>query len=133
MYIVYTDNDLLKSKQFKCKFRATYANKRFDDKISSIDVLNTLKRFSFKCAYCGDLLNYNNWQLDHFYAKAMGGKNKINNLAPTCKWCNTMKNALDGFAFIEKCKKIVASNLIEHELGFETKTPPYPSSKNTLP
>lgn len=40
-----------------------------------------------------------------------------------------MKNALDGNAFIEKCKKIVDKNLIEHELGFTTATPPYPSIK----
>lgn len=60
----------------------------------------------------------------------MGGKNKIDNLAPTCKWCNTMKNALDGNAFIEKCKKIVDKNLIEHELGFKTAAPYHPPTKN---
>lgn len=126
----YTKDDLLKIKLFRCDYRASYANRRFPHKISCNDVLNTLKRFDFRCAYCSDKLNHNKWQLDHYYSKAMGGLNKVNNLAPTCKWCNTMKNTLDGSAFIEKCKKIVGSNLIEHELGFTTAAPPYPTQNN---
>jgi len=94
---------------YNCDSRAYSSNKRFEDKINPVDVLYTLQKFNFKCFYCKDKID-KNWQLDHFYPRANGGKNVIDNLVPCCKWCNTMKNALDGIAFINKCKNILENN-----------------------
>ena len=94
---------------YKCNSKAHNSNSRFEDKISANDVLSILEKFSFKCFYCQDEIK-TNWQLDHFHPRANGGKNTIDNLVPCCKWCNTMKNALEGVAFINKCKNILENN-----------------------
>jgi hypothetical protein len=112
--IVYSKEDEEVVKKFRCYERALYANKRFTESITKFDVLSCLKRFKFRCAYCCVLLKASDWQLDHFYPRASFGRNTPDNICPTCKWCNTMKNALDGWSFINKCRNISANNLIEH-------------------
>jgi len=97
-------------RQFRCESRAKGANKRFADNINKYDVLFALKLNNFNCFYCNEKINYQKWELDHFYPKAMGGLNNKNNLVACCKWCNTMKNALDGNAFINKCRQIIGNN-----------------------
>ena len=103
-----TDESLLR--QYKCQSRANSANKRFEDNISKFDVLYSLKINNFKCFYCNDKIDFKNWQLDHFFPKASLGLNKKENLVACCKWCNTMKNALCGNSFINKCSEIVSNN-----------------------
>ena len=104
-------------KTWKCSVKAHWANVRFEDKICGTDVLNTLIRFNFRCVYCDRQVDPKTWQMDHFYPRALGGKNHISNLAPACKWCNQMKNALDGFAFIKRCREISEKNIIEQKFG----------------
>lgn len=103
-----TDESLLR--QFKCQTKANSANKRFDDKITKYDVLFSLKLNDFKCFYCNDKIDFKYWELDHFYSRAMFGKNEKSNLVACCKWCNTMKNALDGNSFLAKCSQILENN-----------------------
>jgi len=117
MKIIYTKLDDGHLKIYKCQAKANSANKRFDDKITKSDVLNSLKRFDFKCGYCFKPIPTKHWQLDHFNPKANGGKNTHDNLVPCCRWCNTMKNALDGWAFIHKCKQISTDNQMERRFG----------------
>ncbi len=108
----YTKHQAYLVRKFKCSSKAAHANFRFKHQISTIDVLNLIVRHNFRCLYCGDRLKAETWQLDHFYAKSAGGLNKIDNLAPSCKWCNMSKNALDGYAYVHMCKKVVENNLI---------------------
>ena len=96
--------------EFNCASRAKTANKRFIDSINKEDVCSILFKYNFKCFYCNEQLNKNNWQLDHFHPRANGGLNHVENLVCTCKWCNTMKNALDGHAFINKCFNVINNN-----------------------
>jgi hypothetical protein len=111
-------NDYSLIRQFKCASRAKTANKRFEDNINSFDVLFSLKLNNFNCFYCNDKIDYKDWELDHFNPKANGGKNKRENLVACCKWCNTMKNALDGNAFINKCNQILKNNFfVKNNLG----------------
>ena len=98
---------------YGCATRATSANKRFIDNINKKDVLSALKLNNYKCFYCNSTIDKSNWQLDHFYPRALGGKNERKNLVACCRWCNTMKNALDGNAFISKCNHIVNNNFFE--------------------
>jgi hypothetical protein len=95
---------------FKCRQRAESANFRGDGYISGYDVFNALERDDFKCHYCKDTLVYNDWHLDHFYSLFMGGKNTKTNIVASCSLCNTMKNRLDGFAFVQRCKVIALKN-----------------------
>lgn len=108
--MIRTKSDNHNFKIYKCETKAKSANKRFNDSISPWDVLDVLIKYNYKCFYCSDSIIPSKWQLDHFYPLANGGKNDFNNLVCTCKWCNTMKNALDGFAFINKCKNISENN-----------------------
>ena len=103
-------NDFSLIRQFKCDSRARTANKRFEDKIDKFDVLFALKLNDFKCFYCNDKIDFKSWELDHFNPRAMKGLNKRENLVACCKWCNTMKNALDGHSFINKCSEILCNN-----------------------
>jgi len=103
-----TDDSLIR--QFKCASRAKTANKRFEDSIDKFDVLFALKLNDFKCFYCNDKIDFKYWELDHFHPRAMKGLNERTNLVACCKWCNTMKNALDGNSFINKCSEIISNN-----------------------
>ena len=97
-------------RQFRCESRVQTANKRFEDKITKKDVLQALKLNDLNCFYCNDKIDYKNWQLDHFNPRFNGGKNEVKNLVACCKWCNTMKNALCGNSFIDKCFQIISNN-----------------------
>jgi hypothetical protein len=108
---IYTDSDLETIKTYNMVKRVYYSNSRFSDNLLVIDLLNAFKRSDFKCTYCKEQLDPVSWQLDHFHAKARGGKNEFKNLAPSCRWCNIMKNALSGDSFLLKCKKIFLLNL----------------------
>lgn len=114
-YYFMTRHQQYRAKQYKCLNKACTANSRFEDKVTTIDILNLLERFNYKCLYCGDKLKPEKWQLDHFYSRSMGGKNVLGNLAPSCKWCNLSKSALDGYAYIAKCKKVAEFNLVAPE------------------
>ena len=51
-----------------------------------------------KCFYCGCVLDFDRFHLDHFNAKAYGGKAK-GNLVPSCPDCNIYKgtDTVEGF------------------------------------
>jgi hypothetical protein len=108
---IYSNEDLKVIKDYRLESRVEGSNKRFKQYIIVLDLLNSIKRLGFRCYYCQEPLDKKTWQLDHFHSKKLGGKNEPNNLAPSCKWCNQMKNALDGNSFLVRCKKIVISNL----------------------
>ncbi len=108
--IIYNSAQLNIINEFNCATRALVVNKKQNDKITTHDVLTIIERQNKKCFYCNSPLINKNYQIDHFYPKSMGGKTVIQNLVATCRWCNTMKNALDGHAFIAKCKVIVENN-----------------------
>lgn len=119
MFYIYTNSDLTIISSYNIKQKTGSANSRFQsDLLFHIDILNALKRVDYKCFYCNQLLKPKNWHLDHFYSKAMGGKNIPSNLAPSCKWCNMMKGAMDGHSFLIRCKKIYMKNL-DFELHHE--------------
>src|SRR5579871_2983373 len=51
-----------------------------------------LKRFNFRCFYCGTKLTKRNRSLDHKIPLVRGGTNEISNLVPSCLRCNQRKN-----------------------------------------
>lgn len=105
---------------FKCAQKAKDSNCRFTQSVNKEEIAEMLFKYDFKCFYCNEKLNSNDWQLDHFHPRANGGLNNSENLVPTCKWCNTMKNALDGHAFINKCFNILNNNFFARN-GLEQK------------
>lgn len=52
-------------------------------------------RANFRCEYCGkDLLksiaNYKEWQEDHIVPLSKGGKDTLDNIALSCRFCNVV-------------------------------------------
>jgi 5-methylcytosine-specific restriction endonuclease McrA len=113
MIIIYTHDQSQIAKKFRCSTKVKSANARFKDQITEIDVVLTVERYKRRCLYCGDCLKPGSWQLDHFYSRKLGGKNVPENLAPSCKWCNISKGALDGHAYLLKCKKVAENYLLK--------------------
>lgn len=54
-----------------------------------------------RCFYCGCLLDFNNFHLDHIVPKSKGGKNP-DNLVPACIDCNEFKSDLSVKEFRQK-------------------------------
>jgi len=94
--------------QFKCQEKASAQNSRVknEQKITSIDVLNCLKRTNFKCFYCGTKIKAKTWHLDHVQPISKSGLNTSNNITSSCKECNLMKGALDINKFLHQVKLI---------------------------
>lgn len=44
------------------------------------------------CYYCGIPLNPSTWNIDHRIPTSKGGGNGIDNLVPSCSFCNLSKN-----------------------------------------
>ena len=102
--------------KYKCQSKADSANKRGEDKITGFDVFNCLQRTKFTCIYCHSALT-KEWHLDHFFSLSKNGKNQSKNLAASCRMCNLMKGALDGYQFIAQCKRISDKNASAFEKG----------------
>jgi 5-methylcytosine-specific restriction endonuclease McrA len=97
--------------QFNCQKKATSQNSRVDNKqkLTSLDVLNCLKRTDFKCFYCGVKLKAKSWHLDHVYPLSKGGLNTPQNITPSCKECNLMKGSLGLDKFLHQVR-LIAEN-----------------------
>ena len=63
------------------------------------------KKYDCKCAYCGEDLQYKKMQVDHMYAKYLGGKDDIQNYNPSCRQCNFYKSTFT----IEEFKQQLAT------------------------
>jgi len=51
-----------------------------------------LAKYGSHCAYCGIHLEYDNLQVDHIEAQALGGCDSIENYNPSCRSCNATKS-----------------------------------------
>lgn len=51
-------------------------------------------KYNGQCAYCGNRIEIESFEIDHKEPKRSGGTDEENNLMPTCKTCNHYKRAL---------------------------------------
>lgn len=77
----------------------------------------TLKRKVFEktggyCYYCGVDLN-ETWDIDHMTPKTKGGLDNIENLAPSCKKCNSTKGKKTLQEFRSYCAGNVHFDLVQ--------------------
>jgi len=108
----FSDEEAKEIIRYKCEEKARSANIRCEFKISPIDVYNVLKVYNFSCVYCSINLINRVWHLDHVTALSKNGKNKVENIVPSCPRCNLMKGAMDGLEFIAHCKKVGEKTVI---------------------
>lgn len=60
------------------------------------------EKYDGRCAYCGNIILFENMQVDHIVSKRNGGTNDMENLNPSCRLCNHYKRAdnLESFRFM---------------------------------
>ncbi len=63
-----------------------------------------VKRFKYRCAYCGCRLHSKNITADHIVPLVRGGVNTIDNIVPACRPCNQRKNKLTADEFLRRQK-----------------------------
>lgn len=63
-----------------------------------------------RCFYCGCKLDLDTYHMDHFVAKAKGGK-VVNNLVPACSDCNIYKGDSTIDEFREKIHECLLGNI----------------------
>lgn len=51
------------------------------------------KEYGNNCGYCGVILNWQTFTIDHVRAKSKGGLNNKKNKLPACVKCNTQKGS----------------------------------------
>ena len=51
-----------------------------------------LAKYDSHCAYCGIHLEYDDMQVDHIKAQALGGYDSMDNYNPSCRSCNASKS-----------------------------------------
>ena len=77
-----------------------------------------LNKYGRKCAYCGiDLVK--GWHVDHIKPKVFGGTNDLENLNPSCKFCNNYKCHTDLEGYRKQLEKMLNDKL---EYLFKSKT-----------
>ncbi len=74
-----------------------------NSKINAHVKLNVIRKYDFKCIYCGHEGSQRNpLNIDHVFPLALGGTNDQDNLACSCKKCNTKKQQMLLTDFIKK-------------------------------
>ena len=65
------------------------------NKISKLNRDKVLNMFNKKCASCGELLNFYNFEIDHIVPHCSSKDNSLNNLLPSCRDCNSIKGVFN--------------------------------------
>lgn len=65
------------------------------------------EKYNGLCAYCGDILWLDSFNVDHMIPKKKGGTNEFKNLMPSCRSCNSWKSVWT----IDEFREVVYSQL----------------------
>ncbi|MDD5302430.1 MAG: HNH endonuclease [Elusimicrobia bacterium] len=57
---------------------------------------------AWRCAYCGDVLNEKTAQQEHKVPISRGGSDDIENIALSCKSCNSRKHSMTDVEFLQR-------------------------------
>ena len=68
--------------------------------------LAVYNKYQGHCAYCGNLIDYKNMQVDHILSQRQGGTDDIDNLNPSCRRCNHYKRASSLKKYRELIQKL---------------------------
>lgn len=89
----------LKSEKGKASNQRSHIKRRANEKnmvntLTYKEWLDILKKFNYRCAYCGkDLFDlFNKPERDHIIPISKGGDNTKENIVPACRSCNAKKH-----------------------------------------
>lgn len=68
--------------------------------------LQVYEKYNQHCAYCGNLIQYDEMKVDHFIPQKIGGTDELSNLMPSCQTCNHYKDAHNIHKFRSIMKNI---------------------------
>ncbi|MEH0874621.1 HNH endonuclease signature motif containing protein [Pectobacterium cacticida] len=96
---------------------------------SSSKRTQVLGKTNGRCAYCGDLLDTNNFTFDHITPKRRAGDNSIGNLFACCRGCNTAK----GSKTIEQWRRFYAVKQVTGKTVFGQEQVDYLFTRGLFP
>ncbi len=67
---------------------------------------NIYRKTEGRCYICGDFVDYDLFEIEHFVPLGCGGTNDIKNLYCSCHACNVLKGSLTPEQFFAKIKRI---------------------------
>lgn len=76
--------------------------------------IEVYKKYGGRCAYCGNLIDINTFEVDHIIPKYNGGQNIKSNYNPSCHHCNMLKLNRDLQTF-----RVLLWGDSEHKFFFE--------------
>lgn len=86
--------------------------------IKQSEINELMNDHNHKCYYCGIIVQRRvNLHLDHKIPLSRGGSHNINNLAPSCRWCNLRKGTKTD---IEYRQQLMIANVNYHYFEMET-------------
>ncbi len=86
--------------------------------------LQVFTKYDGKCAYCGKELEWfkreNEFHVDHLVPRNSGGHNEMENLMPSCQYCNFSKGikSLEEWRYRLMRKKLGWPNIAPHIVEF---------------
>lgn len=64
------------------------------------------EKYDGRCAYCGQLITYEDMQVDHIEPLYQGRQDEIENYNPSCRMCNFYKHTKDLEQFRKELEKL---------------------------
>ena len=74
-------------------------------KISKQERIKIHKMFAWRCAYCGEYVDFAKMTVDHIIPVRRGGKDEMSNYYPACKPCNSTKGSMLVEEFRERVQR----------------------------
>ena len=88
---LYEELNQIKSERLKELALNNIVNKQKETKSFSLKREIVFDKFNGRCAYCGELIDFNDFHIDHIHPRKMGGANDLENYNPACVKCNLEK------------------------------------------
>lgn len=87
-------------------------------RLSSDERIAIYNKMSGHCAYCGELMDFKDMQVDHVIPLRKGGEDKPENMVPACRSCNHYKSTLTVEQFrkaIERMPEVLMRDSVTYK------------------
>ena len=88
----YRESEHGKRIRLECQHRREARKRNLPATLTEEEWLDTLFVYDYRCAYCGNMFEYNELERDHAVPLSRGGGYTLENIVPACRPCNTGKS-----------------------------------------